>query len=163
MNRSMTRRYGRGPRGVRVVGSVPLNHGPNTTIVGLLGMDGVSAVATLEGAINGARFQHYVEQTLGPTLVAGDVVIMDNLPAHKVAGIAAAIQHRGAQLVYLPPYSPDMSPIEHCWSKVKAYLRRAKARSQEALETALGEALDQVTISDAQGWFNHCGYAIQQK
>ena len=88
---------------------------------------------------------------------------MANLPAQKVAGIAEAIQQRGAQLVYLPPYSPDLSPIEHCWSKVKTHLRQAKARSQEALETALAEALDKVTSSDAQGWFKHCGYALQKE
>lgn len=163
MNRSMTRRYGRALKGARVVGSVPLNHGPNTTIVGILGVDGVGAVTTLEGAINGAKFQNYVMETLGPTLAAGDVVVMDNLPAHKVAGIEAAICQRGAQLVYLPPYSPDLSPIEHCWSKVKAHLRQGKARSQEGLKTALAEALEKVTSSDAQGWFRHCGYALQQE
>ncbi len=143
--------------------SVPLNHGKNTTIVGILGVGGVGAVTTLEGAINGAKFQSYVTKTLGPTLETGDVVVMDNLPAHKVAGIAEAIRQRGAQLVYLPPYSPDLSPIEHCWSKVKTHLRQAKARSQEALEAALAEALEKVTSSDAQGWFKHCGYALQKE
>ena len=117
-------------------------------------------MATMEGALNGARFQNYVADTLGPTLAVGDVVVMDNLPAHKVAGIAEAIQRRGAQLVYLPPYSPDLSPIEHCWSKVKTYLRKAQARSQEGLEVALEQALATVTDSDAQGWFRHCGYAL---
>ena len=163
MNRSMTRRYGRGVKGARVVGSVPLNHGQNTTIVGILGVGGVGAVTTLEGAINGAKFQSYVIETLGPTLETADVIVMDNLPAHKVVGIAEAIHQRGAQLVYLPPYSPDLSPIEHCWSKVKTHLRQAKARSQEALEADLAEALEKVTSSDAQGWFKHCGYALQQE
>ena len=142
------------------MGSVPGNRGLNTTIVGILGLGGVSAVATMEGALNGARFQNYVAETLGPTLAVGDVVVMDNLAAHKVAGIAEAIQLRGAQLVYLPPYSPDLSPIEHCWSKVKTYLRKAQARSQEGLEVALEQALATVTDSDAQGWFRHCGYAL---
>ena len=160
INRAMTRRYGRSPRGQRVVGSVPENRGPNTTIVGTLGLAGVSAIATLEGAMNGARFQGYVEQTLAPTLAVGDLVVMDNLPAHKVQGIAAAIEARGAQLLYLPPYSPDFSPIEHCWSKVKTYLRKAKARSQESLEAALEQALATVTASDARGWFRQCGYAL---
>ncbi|MFQ6028101.1 MAG: IS630 family transposase [Dehalococcoidia bacterium] len=160
INRAMTRRYGRAPRGQRAVGSVPENRGPNTTVLGILGLSGVSAVATLEGAINGTKFQNYVEQTLGPTLTAGDVVVMDNLPAHKVAGIAEAIQQRGAQLIYLPPYSPDLSPIELCWSKVKTYLGKAKARNQENLETALAQALATVTRSDAQNWFRHCGYAL---
>lgn len=163
MNRSMTRRYGRGLKGARVVGSAPLNHGKNTTIVGILGVDGIAAVTTLEGAINGAKFQSYVTETLGPTLETGDVVVMDNLPVHKVAGIAEAIHQRGAQLLYLPPYSPDLSPIENCWSKVKTHLRQAKARSQEALETALAEGLDKVTSSDAQDWFKYCGYALQKE
>ena len=118
-------------------------------------------MATLEGAINGARFQSYVTDTLGPTLAAGDVVVMDNLPAHKVAGIVEAIQRQGAQLIYLPPYSPDMSPIEQCWSKVKTYLRKAQARNQEDLEAALAQALATVTGSDARGWFRHCGYALR--
>jgi len=156
----MTRRYGRAPKGERAVGSVPGNHGPNITIVGTLGLEGMAAVASLEGAVNGVIFRKFVEETLGPTLVAGDVVVMDNLPAHKVKGIAEAIQGRGAQLVYLPPYSPDLSPIELCWSKVKTYLRQAKARSQEGLEAALEQALETVTSFDAQGWFRHCGYAL---
>ena len=160
INRVMTRRYGRAARGQRVVGAVPGNRGPNTTIVGVLGVTGVSAVTTLVGALNGERFQSYVAEVLGPTLTSDDVVVMDNLPAHKVAGIAAAIQRRGAELVYLPPYSPDLSPIENCWSKVKTYLRKAQARSQEDLESALAQAVATVTGTDAQGWFQHCGYPL---
>ena len=99
-------------------------------------------------------------EVLGPTLTGDDVVVMDNLPAHQVAGIAAAIQRRGAELVYLPPYSPDLSPIENCWSKVKTYLRKARARSQEDLESALAQAVATVTGTDAQGWFRHCGYHL---
>ena len=156
----MTRRYGRAVKGARAVGSVPLNHGPNVTIVGTLGLEGMGAMTSLEGAINGARFRNFVEETLAPTLVVGDVVVMDNLPAHKVKGIAEAIQGRGAPLVYLPPYSPDLSPIELCWSKVKTYLRKAKARSAEGLEAALAQALETVTSSDSQSWFHHCGYAF---
>lgn len=156
----MTRRYGRAPKGKRVVGSVPGDHGPNISIVGTLGLEGLTAVTSLAGAVNGAKFRTFVEETLGPTLVAGDVVVMDNLPAHKVKGIAEAIEGRGAQLVFLPPYSPDLSPIELCWSKVKTYLRQAKARSKESLEVALEQALETVTPSDAQGWFRHCGYSL---
>jgi len=114
----------------------------------------------LEGAVNGAKFRDFVQEALAPTLAVGDVVVMDNLPAPKVKGIAEATQGRGAQLVYLPPYSPDLSPIELCWSKVKTYLRKAKARSTEGLEAALVQALETVTSSDAQGWFQHCGYAL---
>lgn len=156
----MTRRYGRAPKGERVVGSVPGDPGPKMTIVGTLGVAGMGAITSLEGSVNGAKFRDFVQETLGPTLVAGDVVVMDNLPAHKVKGIAEAIEERGAQLVYLPPYSPDLSPIEQCWSKVKTYLRQAKARSKESLEVALGQALETVTTSDALGWFRHCGYAL---
>ena len=98
---------------------------------------------------------------LGPTLVAGDIVIMDNLSAHKVPGIREAIESQGAQVVYLPPYSPDLSPIEPCWSKVKTALRKAKARTREALERALEQGLSTVTAVDARNWFAHCGYAVQ--
>ena len=105
-------------------------------------------------------FKLFVEQVLGPTLVEGDVVVMDNLPAHKVVGIEQAIESRGATLVYLPPYSPDFSPIEQCWSKVKAWLRKDKARTAEALDEAIVHALGEVTKSDSKGWFQHCGYAV---
>lgn len=158
----MTRRYGRAPKGERVVGSVPGNRGPNVTVVGTMGLAGITAVASWEGAVNGLSFLGFVEETLGPTLAPGDVVVMDNLPAPKVKGIAEAIRGWGARLEYLPPYSPDLSPIELCWSKVKTYLRQAKARNTEGLETALAQALAAVTGSDAQGWFRHCGYASRQ-
>lgn len=156
----MTRRYGRAPKGERVVGSVPGDPRPKMTIVGTLSLDGMGAVTSLEGAVNGATFGDFVQETLGPTLVSGDVVVMDNLPAHKVTGIAEAIERRGAQLAYLPAYSPDLSPIELCWSKVKTYLREAKAQSKESLEVALGQALETITPSDALGWFRHCGYDL---
>src|SRR4051794_31151867 len=108
---------------------------------------------TIECATDGAVFYAYVEQVLAPLLVSGDKVIMDNLSAHKVDGIRELIEAKGAQLHYLPPYSPDLSPIEQCWSKIKTYLRRAKARTREALEDALATALDTVTARDAHGWF----------
>lgn len=156
----MTRLFGRAPRGERVVGSVPYDHGPNVTMVGSLGLEGIDTAMSFEGAMNGAIFRVYVEQVLAPTLLAGDVVVMDNLPSHKIKGIEEAIESRGARLMYLPPYSPDFSPIEECWSKVKTWLRKAKARSKEALDSAIVEALDQVTNSDSKGWFQHCGYAV---
>ena len=105
-------------------------------------------------------FRVYVEQVPGPTLRPGDVVVMDNLRAHKVAGIAEALAERGAQVAYLPPYSPDLSPIEPCWSKLKTALRGAKARTSEALNAALAEAWESGTASDARGWFTHCGYPV---
>ena len=156
----MTRMYGRAPKGERVAGSVPDDHGPNVTMVGSMGFEGISAAMSFEGPMNGAVFKVFVEQVLGPTLVEGDVVVMDNLPAHKVMGIEQAIESRGASLVYLPPYSPDFSPIEQCWSKVKTWLRKAKARDRETLDMAIVDALGEVTASDAKGWFKHCGYAI---
>ena len=126
----------------------------------IMGLEGISAAMSFEGPMNGAVFEVFVEQVLGPTLVEGDVVVMDNLPAHKVVGIEQAIESRGATLVYLPPYSPDFSPIELCWSKVKTWLRKDKARDGEALDKAIVDALGEVTKSDAKGWFQHCGYAV---
>ncbi len=160
VNISMTRLYGRAQRGERVLGSVPHDHGPNVTIIGSMGLDGIVAAMSFEGAVNGDIFRVFVDQVLAPTLCEGDVVVMDNLPSHKVKGIEEAIEGRGASLVYLPPYSPDYSPIEECWSKVKAWLRKIKARTLEALDDAILDAFDQVTTSDAAGWFTHYGYAV---
>jgi transposase len=161
INLAMTRLFGRAPRGERVGDTVPQNYGPNVTMIGALSLQGLDAVMTVEGAADGAVFRAYVEQGLGPTLVAGDVVILDNLRAHKVAGIREAIEGRGAQVQYLPPYSPDLSPIEPCWSKVKTALRKAKARTSDALESALVTVLATVTAVDARNWFVHCGYTVQ--
>ncbi len=157
----MTRLYGRAPPGKRVVGSVPQNYGTNVTMLAALGSDGVTAVMTIDGATDAEVFRAYVGQVLGPTLRPGDIVIMDNLRAHKAAGIREAIEQVDAQLLYLPPYSPDLSPIEPCWSKLKTSLRTAKARTREALEQAIAQALATITVSDAHGWFHHCGYALQ--
>lgn len=157
----MTRRYGRAPRGERVVGTVPQNYGANVTIRAALGSQGVEAVMTIEGATDAEVFQAYVAQVLRPPLRPGDIVIMDNLRAHKVAGIREAIEQTGAQLLYLPPYSPDLSPIEPCWSKLKTALRTAQARTREALEQAIAQALATITVSDAHNWFLHCGYTLQ--
>lgn len=158
VNRAMSRRYARSPRGKRAAGHAPLNYGKNLTIVAALGIDGVTAAMTIQGAINGAAFIAYVEQVLAPTLKPGQIVIMDNLSSHKVDGVRQAIEACGAELVYLPRYSPDMNPIEKCWSKIKTALRRVAARTQEALEQALVDALNSIRPSDARGWFRHCGY-----
>jgi transposase len=157
----MTRQYGRAPRGERVVGAVPQNYGANVTMLAALSLQGVGAVMTVDGATDAAVFHAYVEHVLCPTLVPGDVVIMDNLRAHKVAGIRERIEACGARLIYLPPYSPDLSPIEPCWSKLKALLRTAQARTREALDAAIPQVLAAVTASDARGWFRHCGYALR--
>jgi transposase len=160
VNLAMTRRYGRAPKGERVIGAVPQNYGANVTMLAALGSQGVEAVMTLDGATDAEVFRVYVAQVLRPTLRPGDIVIMDNLRAHKAAGIREAIEQTGARLQYLPPYSPDLSPIERCWSKLKTALRTAKARTREALEHAIAQALATITASDARSWFHHCGYAL---
>ncbi len=121
-------------------------------------LDGSSAPMVLDGACDGVCFRAYVDQVLVPSLRPGDIVVMDNLGAHKVAGVVEAIERAGAKVWYLPPYSPDLNPIEKMWSKIKNSLRRTKARTQESLWEAIGEALRNVTDSDAKGWFQSCGY-----
>jgi transposase len=160
VNLALTRLYGRAPTGARAVGSVPWNYGPNVTLLGALGLTGLDALMTVDGATDGDVFRAFVEQVLCPTLQAGDIVVMDNLRAHKVAGIEAAIMSCGARLIYLPPYSPDLSPIEQCWSKLKTILRRVGARTREVLEVAITDALGSITATDALAWFTHCGYTV---
>ncbi len=160
-NIAMTRLYGRAPRGQRVTGSVPQNYGQNITLLAALSATGVEAVMTVEGATDGDVFRTYVREVLAPTLSKGDIVVLDNLGAHKVEGVREAIEARGARLIYLPPYSPDLNPIERCWSKIKTALRAAKARTREALEAAIRQALLTVTEPDARAWFKHCGYALR--
>ena len=160
VNLAMTRLYGRAPRGERAVGSTPINYGSNITIIGALGVGGLDALMTVEGATDGEVFRAYVERALCPSLRPGEVVVMDNLGAHKVSGIREAIESRGARLIYLPPYSPDLSPIERCWSKIKTALRAAGARTRRALERAIKQAIATVSESDALAWFAHCGYRL---
>lgn len=156
----MTRLYGRASPGERVNESAPLNYGENISMLAAISLSGIDAPMTIEGPVDGLVFRTYVEQILAPTLARGDIVVMDNLAAHKVAGVIEAIQARGAKVIFLPPYSPDLNPIEKCWSKIKTYLRAAKARTREALEQALKEALLLITPSDASGWFASCGYPV---
>jgi transposase len=160
INLALTRLYGRAPRGERVVGSVPQNYGANVTMIGALGIGGLEALRTVEGATDGEVFRAYVKGVLGPTLKRGDIVVMDNLGAHKVKGIREAIEARGAKLIYLPPYSPDLSPIEKCWSKLKTALRARGARTHRALARALKRALAMITKADALAWCTHCGYKV---
>lgn len=155
---NLTRRYGWALAAERVVDSVPENYGPNLTTVAVLGLAGIDAPLVMEGAMTGHRFRTYVEQNLAPTLQAGDVVVMDNLPAHKVAGVVELIEARGAEVLYLPPYSPDLNPIELCWSKIKSALRQAKARTRDTLIDAMAQALRSVTLTDIAHWFAHRGY-----
>jgi transposase len=161
VNLAMTRRYGRAPRGERVVGAVPQNYGANVTMLAALSWRGVEAVMAIDGATDAEVFRAYVQQVLCPTLVPGDIVVMDNLRAHKVSGVREHIEACRAQLVYLPPYSPDLSPIEPCWSKLKTLLRAAQARTREALDAAIERVLAAVTQPDARSWFHHCGDALR--
>jgi transposase len=161
VNLAMTRLYGRAPAGQRAVGSVPQNYGPNVTMLGALGVHGLQAVMTVDGATDADVCRTYVKPVLGPTLRPGDIVVMDNLQAHKAVGVQQAIARRGTRLLYLPPYSPDLSPIEPCWSKLKTALRKAKARTRAALDAAIAEAMGTVSRTDAWGWFKHCGYSVR--
>jgi transposase len=154
----LTRLFGRAEPGERVVEAVPAGHYEQLTLVGSLRLDGAVACMTLEGAIDGDSFLAYVEQVLCPTLHAGDIVVLDNLSSHTGAKVEKAIAGRKARLLFLPPYSPDLNPIEKMWSKVKQFLRQAKARTAEALEQAIRQALATITAADAQGWFESCGY-----
>lgn len=155
---ALSPRYAWAPRGQRAYGRVPRNWGKNTTLVAGLSLAGLRAPWTLEGAITSAAFEAYVRAVLAPTLQPGDVVVIDNLSAHKAAGVRAAIEARGAALIFLPPYSPDFSPIEEAFSKIKAALRRTAARTREALLDTIEQALAAVTSADALGWFTHAGY-----
>lgn len=157
----MTRNYGRAQRGERVREGTPNGHWHTVTMLAALTRRGLQAPMTIESPTDGDVFLAYLEQVLCPRLRPGQVVIMDNLAAHKVAGVRQLIEASGAYLLYLPPYSPDFNPIEQAWSKIKQLLRTAKARSLEALETAIAEAMNAVTAENASAWFDHCGYGLQ--
>ncbi len=133
------------------------------TLMAALSLQGMGASLILDGAANGAAFEIYVEQVLAPNLTAGQIVVMDNLSIHQAVKVRSAIAARGCQLLFLPSYSPDLSPIEQAFSKVKAALRRASARTREALEEAICRALPLITAQDAQGWFAHWGYLPAQQ
>jgi transposase len=156
----MTRLFGRAAPGERVVDATPGHSGEHYTLVSALGLDGIRAPWFLPGPMNSDAFHVYVTQVLAPTLVPGDVVVLDNLSSHKGMAIQTAIEARGAMLLFLPPYSPDFNPIELCWSKIKTLLRAAKARTREALLDGFANALASISLSDALAWFAHCGYAV---
>ena len=157
---NLTRRYARAPRGARAPDAVPQNW-DTTTILGALSSQALVASMSVVGSCDTDVFLVFLDQVLAPALRPGDVVIRDNLAVHKVAGVAERLAQAKAKLVYLPPYSPDLNPIEKCWSPLKERLRTAKARTQEALEQALAQAVAAITSSDAQSWFTSCGYGIQ--
>ena len=156
----MARRYARGPRGQRVRAAVPAGHWSTTTMLCAIGIDGPRAPFVLEGPIDADAFAVYCQRVLAPALRVGDVVVLDNLGPHKDSRARAAIEAAGASVLYLPPYSPDLNPIENMWSKVKALLRKAAARTLDALLDAIAGALGAVTAADCRGFFEHCGYAV---
>ena len=154
----MARLRGRSPRGERCRASVPHGHWKTTTLVAGLRLDGMTAPMVIDGAMNGAAFTAYAETLLAPTLRPGDVVVMDNLPAHKVRGAREAIESAGAIVLFLPPYSPDFNPIEQAFAKLKALLRKAAARTIGALEQAIADALDAFTPQECANYFANSGY-----
>ena len=157
---SYCRRYGRAPGGQRTGQGVPLNKGTNITVVAALTPNGLEAVMSVPGALTGKGFTAYLDQVLGPTLVPGDVVVLDNLRVHKAPGLAELVEKRGARLLFLPPYSPDFTPVELAFSTLKTFLRTAQARTREALTAAVRAALNWIDKNDAQNWFHHCGYHV---
>jgi transposase len=155
---NMARRFGRSPRGTRLDGPVPHGHWKSTTFVGGLTSRGFVAPYVLDGPMNGAVFKAWIEQMLAPELQPGDIVILDNLAAHKVEGIVAAIKARGAELRYLPPYSPDLNPIEEAFAKLKALLRKAAERTVDGLWTAIGQLLDLFPPAECANYLANAGY-----
>ena len=158
---AMARDYARSPRGQRVQDTAPRNYGDVITVIGALTTAGLTALMTLRGGTTKEVFVAYVEQVLVPELTEGDLVVMDNLAAHKDARVRALIEGAGAKVIFLPPYSPDLNPIELAWSWVKWWLKTAAARSEEGVNTALAMAKDLITGSMAAGWVRHCGYSGQ--
>ena len=158
MNTDLARRYGRAPRGQRAFGVVPRNTPRSLSLVGAMGRRGIVCSMELEGAIDGDAFLVFIEEVLGPHLKPGDFVVLDNLNTHTSPKVEAALYARGAFLLFLPRYSPDMNPIEKAWSKLKAHLRGVAARAPDTLRAALAAGLQTITPSDAQGWFRHAGY-----
>ena len=157
-NTKMIRRYGWGPKSARVISDVPFGHWVTTTFVGALRTSGMTAPLVIDGPMNGDIFLAYVEQQLTKTLKPHDVVIMDNLPSHKRAGVKEAIESVGASLAYLPPYSPDLNPIELAFSKLKTMLRKSAERTVERLWDRIGELSNQYTPEECRNYFRHCGY-----
>ncbi len=156
----MARRYGRAQRGERCRAPVPHGHWKTTTFVGALRIDGMTAPMVLDGAMHGAAFLAYVEQVLVPTLRPGDIVVMDNLPAHKPTAVRRAIEDAGAELRFLPPYSPDFNPIEMAFAKLKAFLKKHAPRTVDDLWDAIAEAIDIFTPTECQNYFSAAGYDL---
>jgi transposase len=160
INTVMTRLDGRAPRGERALGSAPQHYGQNVTMLGALSCIGLEAGRAVEGAPDAAVCRAYVHEVRCPTLHEGGIIVADHLSAPKAAGVQAAIAAQGARRLYVPPSSPDLNPIAPCWSKIKAFLRAAQARTREALDQAVTGVLATVTEADARAWFAHCGYLL---
>ena len=161
MHTSMDRLRSRAPRGLRAYGKVPKNRGKNTTLIASMSLCGMGEAMCIEGATDSEAFEVYVEHFLAPSLSEGQVVVLDKLRAHRPKRIRELIEDRGAELVFVPSYSPDLNPIEEAFSKIKNILRKLGARTHEALLEAMEEALFEVTAADAAGWFDHCGYEVE--
>jgi transposase len=159
-NTSLSAVYGWAKKGQRAHCSVPRNRGKNTTLLSSMSVDGMGPSLAVEGATNSDVFQTYVERVLAPTLRKGQVVVMDNLSAHKGERVRELIEQRGCELLYLPPYSPDFNPIEEAFSKIKGLIRKAEARSRQTLLEAIGVAISALSAKDARGFFEHCGYRV---
>ncbi len=157
-NTSLSPLYAYSPKGQRAHVRVPRNRGPNTTLISSMTTEGMGPSMAVEGATTARVFEAYVERVLAPSLRRGQIVIMDNLSAHKTDRVRELIERRGCELLYLPPYSPDLNPIEEAFSKIKGLLRKVEARSREALVEAMGVALSAVSGQDVQGFFEHAGY-----
>jgi len=157
---NMTRLRGRAPRGERLIDKSPHGHWKTTTLIAALDVDGVMCAAVVDGPVNGDIFEAFVEQVLVPELQPGDVVVMDNLSSHKRVRTRELIEAAGAELVFLPPYSPDLNPIEMVFSKIKQLLRSLGCRTRETLWNAIQSVLDQVSPTDAANCFRYCGYSL---
>jgi transposase len=157
-NISLSPIYARAPRGERARGKAPKNWGKNVSLICAIDSGGVKPSMSVEGAVDGKAFESYVEHLLAPKLKRGQIVVMDNLSVHKSKRVKRLIEEAGCELVFLPPYSPDFNPIEEAFSKLKAILRKAGARTREALVEATGRALDAITSEDIRGFFSDCGY-----
>jgi len=157
LNLSMSRLFARAVDGERAIGSIPGTKGGNVSLIGALNLDGMVAAMTVPGSTNTEVFLTYVTQVLAPQLWKGAIVVMDNLRVHHAERVKIAIESVGAFVKFLPPYSPDLSPIELCWSKLKQFLRSCEARTLELLDQAMALAVNYITEDDAFGWFNHCG------
>jgi transposase len=158
---ALTRRRARAPRGERAVGRTPRNHGPNVTLLAALTPAGVGPALAITGAVDGAAFALYAKRLLAPSLRPGQIVVLDNLSAHKCAEARTAVEAAGARLLFLPAYSPDFNPIELAFAKVKERLRAAAERTPDGLVAATASAIDAVTAADARGFYAHCGFPLR--